>query len=108
MRYYPQGSTADFNAAIIAELGLPVGTRIVDVWERYTAVQGGWRKEPDTAGNATSSDAKPRSGPGGKRRIPPAAAARINALRRRLLRMGDEEGAEECRKALEELRWSAD
>ncbi len=63
------------------------------MWDRYTVVQGGWRQDSDAAGSRASLDAKPKSSPGGKRRIPPAAAGRINALRRRLLRMGDEEGA---------------
>ncbi|HUY87381.1 MAG TPA: hypothetical protein VMV10_01475 [Pirellulales bacterium] len=59
---------------------------------------------PDTFSPSELPQSKPKKGKGGQRKVPSAAIQRINALRRRLLRMGDEEGAEECRLAVEELR----
>lgn len=97
-RYYPQKQLADFNAAILAELGEPAGTPMADVYYRYTVIKGGWEK--DDRGQSPIKKKRP----GGMRQVPHAAIERINALRRRLLQMGDAEGAEECRKAIEELR----
>lgn len=98
VRYYPQRRLSEFRAAILAELGEPPGTPMSDVYCRYTVVQGGWEK--DERGLRLT----PKKRPGGKRQVPHAAIQRINALRQRLLQQGDEEGAEECRKAIEELR----
>ena len=97
-RYYPQAQLAYFNAAILAELGEPAGTRIGDVFGRYTVVEGGWQK--DESGQRPT----PKKRPDGKRQVPHVAIERSNALRRRLLQIGDQEGAKECRKAIEELR----
>lgn len=98
VRYYSQQRLSEFRAAILAEMGEPPRTPMSDVYYRYMVVEGGWRRDE------SSERPEPRKRPGGKRQVPHAAIERINALRRRLLQMGDEEGAEECRKAIEELR----
>lgn len=64
----------------------------------YSVIEGGWRK--DDRGQLPTKKKRP----GGKRQVPHAAIEQINALRRRLLQKGDKEGADECRKAIEELR----
>jgi hypothetical protein len=106
VRYYPQTQLADFNAAILAELGLQPGTPMGYAFARYTVVEGGWQQ--DQTGDGQSQRWKPKKRKGGQRQVPSAAIQRINGLRRRLLRTGDLEGAEECRLAIEELRRWAD
>lgn len=95
VRYYPQQRLSDFRAAILAEMGEPPGTPIQDVCYRYTVIEGGWEKDNRGLGPT------PKKRLGGKRQVPHVAIQRINALRQRLLQQGDEEGAEECRKAIE-------
>lgn len=105
MRYYPQLRIAESHAAIIAETGLPPESPMSDVFRCYTPLEGGWRKVR-TARAEHPPGVKPKKRLGGKRQVPHAVIERINALRRRLLRMGDRERAEECRLAIDKLqRW---
>jgi len=45
IRYYPQKRRAEFNAAILAELGEKPGTPMSKVFKRWTVTEQGWKKD---------------------------------------------------------------
>jgi len=45
IRYYPQKRLAEFNAAILAELGEKPGTPMSVVFKRWTVTLEGWKRD---------------------------------------------------------------
>jgi hypothetical protein len=45
LRYYPQRLLAEFNAAVLAELGEPPGTPMKEAFTRWSATATGWKRD---------------------------------------------------------------
>jgi len=45
VRFYPQQGRAEFNAAILAELGEPPGTPMKEAFTRWSATATGWKRD---------------------------------------------------------------